>query len=95
MLTDHKTILDLFKKHAFMNNLKFNRWFISVLEFVPEFKFIPDQLNTVANGLLRAQEDNEKALSTHSFCFSYELLDLNLEVMKSVQENDKNIQRIV
>ena len=30
VLTDHKPIGDLFKKRAFTNNQKFNRWFVSV-----------------------------------------------------------------
>lgn len=41
VLTDHMPICDMFKKRSFTNNLKFNRWFISVLEFNPDFKHIP------------------------------------------------------
>ena len=69
VLADHKPICDLFKKRAFTNNQKFNRWFISVLEFAPDFKHIPGKWNTIADGLSCSQEDNEKMITTWSFCF--------------------------
>ena len=63
-LTDHKLILDLFKKCGFTNNLKFNHWFISVLQFAPKFKYILGQLNTFTDSLSRVHEESEKTPST-------------------------------
>ena len=68
VLTDHKPICDLCKKSAFTSNQKFNRCFISVLKFDPEFKHIPGNWNTIADGLSRPQEDNEKIITTQLFC---------------------------
>ena len=53
VLIDHKPICDLFKKRAFTNNQKFKRWFVSIVEFSPEFQHIPGKWDTIADGLSR------------------------------------------
>ena len=70
VLTDHKPICDLFKKRAFTNNQRFNRWFVSVFEFFPEFRHTSGKQNTISDGLSRSQEDNVEMVTTRSFCFS-------------------------
>ena len=37
VITDHKPILDLFRKRAFTSNAKFHRYFLSILEYSPSF----------------------------------------------------------
>ena len=59
ILTDHKPLLDLYRKREFVNNSKFNRWFLAILEFSPELKYIPGKYNTLADGLSRTFEDTE------------------------------------
>ena len=95
VLTNYKPICDLFKKRAFTNNQKFNRWFVSVLEFAPEFKHIPGRRNIIADGLSRSQEENEKMVTTRSFCFSCQVVDLDLEMVRNEQEKDENVRQIV
>ena len=95
VLTDHKPICDIFKKRAFINNTKFNRWFISVLEFAPDFRYIPGKLNTIADSLSRSQEDNEKFETTNKFCFSCQVVDLDMTRVKIEQDKDENIRKIV
>ena len=95
ILTDHKPICDLFKKRSFTSNLKFNRWFISVLEFNPEFRYIPGKWNTMADGLSRSHEDKNKIQTTRSFCFSCEVVDLDLDMVKSEQMKDDNTKCII
>ena len=74
---------------------KFNRWFISILEFASEFKHIPGKWNTIADGLSRSQEDNEKMITTQSFCFSCQVVDLYLEMVRREQEKGEDLQQIV
>ena len=94
VLTDHKPICDMFKRRSFTNNLKFNRWFISVLEFNPDFRYIPGKWNTIADCLSRSQEDNQKVQTTRSFCFTCEIVDLDLGLVKTEQEKDESIKCI-
>ena len=65
-----------------------------MLVFAPKFKYILGQLNTVTGGLSRAHEKREKTPSTHSFCFSCEVVDLGLEIVKFKQKRDDDIQVI-
>ena len=95
VLTDHKPLLDLFKRRNFTDNMKFNRWFIAVLEFMPQFQYIPGRFNTLADGLSRTFEESEKVVSTNSFCFSCQIVDLDLERMKVEQDRDPVIRNIV
>ena len=95
VLTDHKPICDLFKKRAFTNNQKFNRWFVSVFEFSPEFRHIRGKWNTIADGLSRSQEDNVKMVTTRSFYFSCQVVDLDSDRVREEQEKDEVIQKII
>lgn len=95
VLTDHKPICDLFKKRAFTNNQKFNRWFVSVLEFSHDFKHIPGKWNTIADGLSRSHEENEKMISTRSFCFSCQVVDLDMEMVRKEQLKEKSLKSMI
>lgn len=95
VLTDHKPICDLFKKRAFTNNMKFNRWFVSVLEFAPEFRYIPGRYNTLADALSRSQEENEKQITTHNFAFSCQITDLDLDKVRQEQQKDSRIKEVI
>ena len=48
--------------------MKFNRWFVSELEFAPDFRYISGKFNTIADSLPRSQEDTEKFITTKTFC---------------------------
>ena len=95
ILTDHKPILDLFKKRDFINNQKFNRWFLSILEYGPEFKYIPGKSNTLADGLSRAFEDEEKDKIKKLECFTCQVVDLSLDLVKEEQQKDPEIREIM
>ena len=83
VITHHKQICDLlFSKRAFTNNQMFSRWFISTLEFAREFKHTPGKWNTIADGLSHSQEDNEKMVTTQSFCFLSQVADLDWEMIR-------------
>ena len=94
VLTDHKPLLDLFKKREFINNSKFNRWFLSVLEFNPQIKYIPGSSNTLADGLSRSYEDFESKVIDKKFCFTCQKVELDLLKVKEEQENDPEINTI-
>ena len=95
ILTDHKPLLDLFKKREFINNQKFNRWFLAILEYGPEIKYIPGKCNTLADGLSRAFEDEEKEKFTNKFCFTCQEIDLDMEIVKEGQEKDPDLRNII
>ena len=95
ILTDHRPLLDLFKKRAFTNNQKFNRWFISVLEFGPNFQYIPGRFNTMADSLSRMNEADNVSKGTYSFSFSCKLTDLDLDLVREEQQKDDQIREIL
>ena len=95
ILTDHKPILDLFKKRDFINNQKFNRWFLAILEYGPEFKYIPGRSNTLADGLSRAFEEEEKSKIKKMECFTCQVVDLSLELVREEQQKDPEIREIM
>ena len=94
ILTDHKPLLDLFKKRDFINNQKFNRWFLAVLEYGPEFKYIPGQYNTLADGLSRSFEEDERNRIETLECFTCQVVDLDLNKVRIQQDKDPEIRRI-
>ena len=94
VLTDHKPLLDLFKKREFINNSKFNRWFLSVLEFNPEIKYIPGSSNTLADGLSRSHEDIESKVVNKKFCFTCQKVELDLLKVSEEQGKDQEIRTI-
>ena len=91
VITDHKPILDLFKKRTFTNNQKFNRYFVSILEFSPTFRYIPGKFNTIADGLSHLSEDNELV---NSVVFMTQIVDLDLDRVKIEQDCDEHIRNI-
>ena len=95
ILTDHKPLLDLYKKREFINNSKFNRWFLAVLEFNPDIKYIPGRSNLLADGLSRAFEDTESKVEDRKFCFTCQMVDLNLTIVKEEQNKDPDIRNIM
>ena len=95
ILTDHKPITDLYKKREFINNSKFNRWFMAVLEFNPEIKYIPGKSNNLADGLSRAYEEVENKVIDKKFCFTCRAVELDMVVVKIEQERDQDIRNIV
>ena len=95
ILTDHKPLLDLFKRRDFINNQKFNRWFISVLEYGPEFRYIPGKYNTLADGLSRSFEDDEKENVLTLECFTCQIVDLDMELVRREQQKDSQIKEIL
>ena len=75
VITDNKPILDLFKKRTFTNNQKFNRYFISILEYSPSFRYIPGHFNTIADGLSRLSEDE----LTNNVTFTAQIVDIDMD----------------
>ena len=91
VITDHKPILDLFKKRTFTNNQKFNCYFMTILEFSPTFRYIPGRFNTIADGLSRISKDNELV---NSVVFTTQIVDLDLNRVKVEQDRDESIRNI-
>ena len=94
ILTDHKPLLDLYKKRDFINNSKFNRWFLAILEFGPEIKYIPGTSNTLADGLSRTFEEEEPKVENKKFCLTCRVVELDLNIVKIEQEKDEDIIKI-
>ena len=95
ILTDHKPLLDLYKKREFINNSKFNRWFLAILEFNPDIKYIPGRSNTLADGLSRAFEETESKVEDKKFCFKCQVVELDLTIVKEQQDKDTEIRNIM
>ena len=95
IITDHRPVVDLFKKRAFVENSKFNRWFISVLEFNPDFKYIPGRYNTIADGLSRVAEEEVSNQSKTYYSFLVENTDLDMNIVREEQEKDPEVRNIV
>ena len=49
----------------------------------------------MADGLSRSHEDENKIQTTRSFCFSCEVVDLDLDMVKSEQMKDDNTKCII
>ena len=94
LLTDHKPLLDLYKKREFINNSKFNRWFLAILKFNPEIKYIPGSSNHLADGLSRAYDDTESKAVNKKFCFTCQIIELDLDTVKEQQYKDEKISNI-
>ena len=92
ILTDHRPLIDLFKKRTFVNNVKFSRWYLTILEFSPSFKYIPGKFNTLADGLSRISEDEKEA---YSFAVTCQVVDLDLDMVGREQAQDENINNII
>ena len=90
VITDHKTILDLFRKRAFTNNAKFNRYFLSILEYSPSFRYVPGRFNVIADGLSRLVEDE----LSNCVAFTCQVVDLDLDLVKVEQDKDEEIRNI-
>ena len=95
ILTDHKPLLDLFKRRDFISNQKFNRWFLAVLEYGPNFRYIPGPSNTLADGLSRAFEEEEKNKIMEMHCFCCQSIDLDMEKICEEQQKDPEIRKIM
>ena len=95
VITDHLPVVDLFKKRAFVQNAKFNRWFIHIFEFNPQFKYLPGKYNTIADGLSRIGEEDDQDNNKTSFSFVIQDSELDMDNVKFEQERDSEIVRIV
>ena len=95
ILTDHKPLLDLYKKREFINNSKFNRWFLAILEFSPEIKYIPGTANNLADGLSRKFEETESKVIDRKYCFTCRVVELDMTIVKMEQEKDSDIRNIM
>ena len=73
-ITDHKPILDLFKKRTFTNNQKFSWYFMSILEYSPSFKYIPRHFNTIADGISRLSEEE----LANNVTFTAQIVDIDM-----------------
>ena len=85
VITDHKPILDLFRKRAFTNNDKFNRYFLSIF-----FSIYPGRFNVIADGLSRLSEDE----LSNCVAFTCQVIDLDLDLVKVEQDKDEVIRNI-
>ena len=90
VITDQKPILDLFKKGTFTNNQKFNRYFMSILEYSPSFRYIPGRFNTIADGLSRLSEDE----LTNNVTFTAQIVDIDMDRIRIEQDKDERIRNI-
>ena len=90
LITDHKPILDLFKKRTFTNNQKFNRYFMSILEYSPTFKYIPGRSNTTADGLSHLSEEE----LVNNVTFTVQIVKIDMDRIKSEQDRDERIRNI-
>ena len=90
VITDHKPILDLFWKRTFTNNQKFNRYFMSILEYSPTFKYVPGRFNVIANGLSRLSEDE----IINCVTFTCQVVDIDMDTVKTEQDKDQIIRNI-
>ena len=95
MITDHLPIVDLFKKRAFVHSAKFNRWFLSILEFNPQFRYLPGKYNTIADGLSRVTEDEENNEVKNSFSFVLQNVDLDMDIVREEQQKDQEVRLLV
>ena len=90
VITDHKPILDLFKKRTFTNNQKFNRYFMSILEYSPSFRYIPGHFNTIADGLSHLSEDE----LANNVTFTAQTVDIDMDRIRIEQDKDECIRNI-
>ena len=90
VITDHKPILDLFKKRTFTNNQKFNRYFMSILEYSPSFRYIPGRFNTIADGLSRLSGDE----LANNVTFTVQIVDIDMDRIRIEQDKDERIRNI-
>ena len=95
VITDHLPVVDLFKKRAFVQNAKFNRWFLSVLEFNPQFRYLPGRYNTIADGLSRVSEDENDGNSKQAYSFTIQNVDLDMALVRIEQEKDDEVRRLL
>ena len=94
VITDHLPVVDLFKKRAFVQNSKFNRWFLYVLEFNPQFRYLPGKYNTIADGLSRLSEEEDS--QEHRSCsFIVQNLDLDMTLVREEQERDMEVRQLM
>ena len=77
-----------------MQNSKFNRWFLYVLEFNPQFKYLPGKYNTIADGLSRMSED-EDSQEHISYSFLVQNLDLDMTLVRQEQERDAEVRQLM
>ena len=90
VITDHKPILDLFKKITFTNNQKFNQYFMSILKYSPSFKYIPRRFNTIADRLSRLSEDE----LANNVTFTAQIVDIDIDRIRIEQDKDECIRNI-
>ena len=95
VITDHLPVVDLFKKRAFVQNAKFNRWFLSVLEFNPSFRYLPGRYNTLADAMSRVAEDEVSSEIKNSYSFTVQTSDLDMSLVRLEQEKDPEIRNLV
>ena len=91
VITDHLPVVDLFKKRAFVLNSKFNRWFLNILEYNPQFKYLPGRYNTIADGLSRVFEDDEQGESKKVVSFLVQTVDLDMDLVRNEQLQDPEL----
>ena len=94
VITDHLPVVDLFKKRAFVQNTKFNRWFLYILEYNPQFKYLPGRYNVIADGLSRVAEDDVKEKEKTSFSFLVQNVDLEMSIVREEQEKDMEVSKL-
>ena len=93
VITDHLPVVDLFKKRAFVQNSKFNRWFLNILEYNPQFKYLPGRYNTIADSLSRVFE--EENVEKKIVSFQVNTFDLDMDLVRVQQQRDSEIVAIV
>ena len=88
VITDHRPVVDLFKKRTFVQNAKFTCWYMCVLEFNPSFKYLPGRYNTIADGLSRISEDEDPVSDKEKVSYSFiaQKLDLDMECFRLEQQ---------
>ena len=94
VITDHLPVVDLFKKQTFVQNSKFNRWFLSVLEYNPQFKYLPGRYNTIADSLSRVFEEDNIA-HKQFVSFQVQTFDLDMDLVREQQHRDSEVVAIV
>ena len=78
-----------------MQNSKFNRWFLRILEFNPHFKYLPGKYNTIADGLSRMFEDDVENSNKSIYSFTVQNFNLDMDTVRDEQNKDAEVVAIV
>ena len=67
----------------------------AVLEFNPQFKYLPGRYNTYADGLSRVSEDEKDSHGKYDYCFTIQNVDLDMTLVRVEQEKDSEVRRLM